>query len=558
MSISSIGQSNVLGEDVLQIIFQHLDAEDLLKCEAVCRQWRDILLAGTPWRRLYHRNIGRLRLWRKAQKKLESDQKTLPTEQYPGICKGILTCLQQVDRNWRRGHFAILTYPVSSYCARYISMNEDYVAWDISRYRASYKGLYGKTCAFLNTESMENNETLTYFSFLKHLSFVGCYSEMLLFHRTFGNLEIANRKTRCVVNVWDGLDEEEKKSLCYKFGSKLLVTYCYFQGSDSKGIRIRIWKIENPPVLVHDRLCKYDELVKMDDQFIVFSSAGTSCFISAENFEEFRTVTWRDYCREKYDRGLLFRSTYPDDGSGIIRIFDVTSGTFFNDVRLPIRNNTRQSVELMTYWASSNSRFVVIGWTTSSSGIFKFSNLSFYDLEAVKKPSSDRSCYLYTLQIQCPNSILEFDEYKHLRFLMDESRIVFNGIHGDEENNVTVLDFADFNEPKTSDSENSEEESELESSESENSDLENSEKESELEYSESEDSESEDSESEGSKSENSDLENSEEESESSEDSDLEDKPETRKKTKKPKTKIKILFDPYVDSLPLDDAEMMDT
>ena len=141
---------------------------------------------------------------------------------------------------------------------------------------------------------------------------------------------------------------------------------------------------------------------------------------------------------------------------------------------------------------------------------------------------------------------------------MDESRIVFNGIHGDEENNVTVLDFADFDEPKTSDSENLEEESELESSESENSDLENSEKESELEYSESEDSESEDSESEGSKSENSDLENSEEESESSEDSDLEDKPETRKKTKKPKTKIKILFDPYVDSLPLDDVEMMDT
>ena len=391
-----------------------------------------------------------------------------------------------------------------------------------------------------------------------------CYSEMLLVHQTFGNLEIANRKTRWVVNVWDGFDKEEKEFLYFEIGSKLLVTYCRFQGSDRKRIRIRIWKMENPPVLIHDRLCKYDHLgfEKVDDQFIVFSDFTIFCFISAENFEEFRAVTWSDNCRLEYDRGLLFRSTYPDDGSGIIRIFDVTSGTFFNDVRLPIRNNTRQSVELMTYWASSNSRFVVIGWTTSSSGIFKFSNLSFYDLEAVKKPSSDRSCYLYTLQIQCPNSILEFDEYKHLRFLMDESRIVFNGIHGDEENNVTVLDFADFNEPKTSDSENSEEESELESSESENSDLENSEKESELEYSESEDSDlensEEESELESSESENSDLENSEEESESSEDSDLEDKPETRKKTKKPKTKIKILFDPYVDSLPLDDAEMMDT
>jgi F-box-like len=95
MSISSISQSNVLGEDVLQMIFQHLDAGDLLKCEAVCRQWRDIFLAGTPWRRLYHRNIGRLRPWRKAQKELELDQKTLRTEQYRGICKDIL---QKVDR----------------------------------------------------------------------------------------------------------------------------------------------------------------------------------------------------------------------------------------------------------------------------------------------------------------------------------------------------------------------------------------------------------------------------------------------------------------------------
>ena len=51
-------------------------------------------------------------------------------------------------------------------------MNEDYVAWDISRYRAPYKGLYGKTCAFLDTESMENNEILTYISFLVNFRIV--------------------------------------------------------------------------------------------------------------------------------------------------------------------------------------------------------------------------------------------------------------------------------------------------------------------------------------------------------------------------------------------------
>jgi hypothetical protein len=80
MSVSSISQSNVLGDDVLQMIFQQLDGKDLVKCEVVCRQWRDVLLSGTPWRRLFHRKIKCSHLWRKEQKKLEKNQRTLPTE----------------------------------------------------------------------------------------------------------------------------------------------------------------------------------------------------------------------------------------------------------------------------------------------------------------------------------------------------------------------------------------------------------------------------------------------------------------------------------------------
>ena len=157
MSISSIGQSNVLGEDVLQIIFQHLDAEDLLKCEAVCRQWRDILLAGTPWRRLYHRNIVRLPLWRDVQKELELDQKTLPTEQYRDIFL--------LDRNWRRGHFTKLTYPfvskwkINCYSAyrwsSRISIRNDYVSWALSPFRNRQ---CQPLCVFLDTELKEIKE----------------------------------------------------------------------------------------------------------------------------------------------------------------------------------------------------------------------------------------------------------------------------------------------------------------------------------------------------------------------------------------------------------------
>jgi len=472
MSISSISQSNVLGEDVLQMIFQHLDAKDLLKCEAVCRQWRDIFLAGTPWRRLYHRNIGRLRLWRKAQKELELDQKTLRTEQYRGICKDIL---QKVDRNWRRGHFTKLTCPVSSSCATRISINDDYVAW-VPRHNDLYDR---EICAFLDTESMEISEITTYFSVGKPNTLLfRCSSEMLVSRHDFcsGNLEIVSRKKRWAVNIWDGLDEGEKKNLDFEFGNKLLVTYCHCEGSGRD--RMRIWKMGNPPVLLHDRICKFRNLatfLKVDERFIVLcNSDETFYFISTETFEEFRTVSWKkNYYGWEYDRGLLFQFIYgSNDNDNIIRILDVASGTFYSDVRLPIRNGTERYVDLiMDQWASSNSRFVVIGWKTyESSGIFQFSHFSFYDLEAVKKPSSGRRCYLYTLQFQ----------FIVPSFVMDESRIVFKGIHRHNESNVTVLDFADFVERKTS--------------------------------------------------------------------NLEDKHQTQ---------MKIIFDPYVDSLPHDDAEMMD-
>jgi F-box-like len=135
MSVPSISQSNILGEDVLQMIFQHLDAKNLLKCEAVCRQWRNILLAGTPWRRFYHRNIGHSPQWRRTQKILKSNMRTLRTEQYRGFCKDLLQQARTIHRNLRRGHFTKLTYPVSSCCVTHISISDDYVAWDFYRLR---------------------------------------------------------------------------------------------------------------------------------------------------------------------------------------------------------------------------------------------------------------------------------------------------------------------------------------------------------------------------------------------------------------------------------------
>ena len=463
MSISSIGQSNILGHDVLQMIFQHLDAKNLLKCEAVCRQWRNILLAGTPWRRLYHRNIVRLPQWRRAQKILKSNPRTLRTEQYRGFCIDLIQQVNTINRNLRRGHFAKLTYPVSSYCATNISISHDYVAWNFYRSRKGQPFCH-ILCAFLDTESTE----------IKEIPFpddVTDLNEMLVTLSDLDSgkseIEIVDPKNRWVVNVSDRRDEQGD-FLDFKFVSKLLVTYYGCEVSDVE--RIRIWKMGNPPVLLHDHTCKFRNLylVKVDEQFMVLCNFTTLYFISTETLEEFRTLSWeKHYYEWIYDRGLLFQSFHPFNG--IIRIFDVASGTFFKDVCLPFRNNTEGSFEFMNGWASSNSSFVVIGWKDSTM-FGTFSHLSFYDLEAVKKPSSNRRCYLYTLQFQ----------FELPTFVMDESRIAFKGYDGNHWN-VTVLNFADLVEQKTS--------------------------------------------------------------------DLEDKPETQ---------MKIIFDPYVDYLPLNNTEVMET
>jgi hypothetical protein len=242
--------------------------------------------------------------------------------------------------------------------------------------------------------------------------------------RSSGILEIVDPKNRWVVNVWDALDEEEKENFDFKFGGKLLVTYCSYAAADKE--RIRIWKVRNSPVLLHDRTCKFRglQLERVDERFVVLRNSKSLYFISAETFEEFRTLSLR-YDDWHYDLGLLFQSH--DKGHyNIIRILDVATGTFFPDIRkrlhhwLPFR--------LVNRWASSNSRFMVIGWH------YPFiSHFSFYDVKAMNKTSSNRRCYsservypLYTLMFRFSAA----HDFEKGSFVMDESRITFNGYDG--------------------------------------------------------------------------------------------------------------------------------
>jgi hypothetical protein len=88
----------------------------------------------------------------------------------------------------------------------------------------------------------------------------------------------------------------------------------------------------------------------------------------------------------------------------------------------------------MYRWAASNSNVIVIGWRYLNKEKSKMlSNLSVYDLQAMKKPNSYFQP-LYTLQFH-----FHIDS-----FVMDESEIVL-GVKEKNTKFLTFLKFADFN-----------------------------------------------------------------------------------------------------------------
>ena len=404
------------------MIFQYLDGEDLLNCEAVCRQWRDIFVAGTPWRRLFHRNVESSPFWRKEQKELEKNQQILQTEQYRDICRKIL----RINRKWRTGNLTKLSYSVNStdVYAHEIKISDDYVSWKFSRHENDRCRSW---CAFLDTKSMQMTVIPLVYG---HHHLNGMIISWAKPENGDFPVEIRDPRNHWTINV---MNEKNVgiRQIC--FGSELLVCYSAYAGNQD---RIRIWRVGNPSTLLHDRTFEDRNMgiLKVDEQFIVGETedlelfALTLHFISIETLEEIRSLSVKSH-RCPYDRGLLFQYR----GNGIIRMMDVASGIFFNNMLLPFRKEDKIFVEWTC--ASTNSNLMVIGWKYSKKIASILSHLSVYDLEAVKQPNSDPGSHLlYTLQFQF---VIE-------NFVMDETRIAFSGKDGKNKRSVTVLNFANF------------------------------------------------------------------------------------------------------------------
>jgi F-box-like len=152
MSLFSYKPANQLPDDVLLVIFDQLEDQDLLRCETVCHQWRNVLLSGRLWKGLFHRKIVSSPLWRHVFLAIGMNLKKLETVNYRVLCKAIIQELHEIDNNWRTGSFKITKQEWYSNNFPRVVIGKDWIAiLDINIYKYiniiyiyKYKKLHNK------------------------------------------------------------------------------------------------------------------------------------------------------------------------------------------------------------------------------------------------------------------------------------------------------------------------------------------------------------------------------------------------------------------------------
>jgi F-box-like len=452
----------MLSEDVLLMIFDLLDGYDLLKCESVCRQWRDVLLTGTPWRRVLGRRLNSFfPLFRQAFKKFGMDPSKLDmmeddvsnnkqlhgreellklqigknSSQYRDVCKNVL----EVKRNWRTAKFTKWTSEKTSknVSTSRLQMMCDYVAWDVETHNDK-KGTSrrGSVFADTTTEPVQITEIRSFRKFMvvdgrgsDHPPFWGGDLGMV-------RVEIHEPKTDCMVILsieeWDGY-------LHHPIHYTGRVLLCY---SSRRGIvmgRLRIWKMEHNHLIstpTHDTT-RFDvcdlKMDAVDEKFLMATKAGYICeggntlhFYDPETFEQVRCLSLCSIGKVYvYERGFLFLRL-SSRTTGNVRIMDVASGTWFNNqLQSPFRKKAKEYLSRGSSKSISfNSSVIVIAWEYRDpvERSLLLTNFSVYDFEVVKNASDQNGCCspLYILQFPLVST----------GWALDETRLAFMGSGG--------------------------------------------------------------------------------------------------------------------------------
>ena len=385
MSLFSYNPANQLSDDVLLVIFDQLDEDDFLRCEVVCRRYRNFLLSQTPWRRLFHRKIVSSEKWRQLWRSFGVDETKMPSGRYRGLCRALIRVMNETDRNWRNGNFKTKLYSYDSPFRSNVTIGNDCIA--------SYSDYYFEhenTIKFFDQCSPEAKSRVRV---PRGSSAVTNTEIAVLWDKK--NMKILDTDGQLICEVPE-LDEDERISWnlasCCISGDQVAV----LSQTDGRE-KLSLWDVKNLPkvICLKSRLFNFNmqlnrfSSMKMDDQFIAVSTSQDE----STNIYFFSKETLGLHWRKTVDGVIELDFVY---GKGLllllcckkkrgksrkiqrIEMYDVTSGHFIRELPFAVDNG-------LYHFVCFNSKFMVVA-------PFKCvpkKKLFVYDLEAIKNLKSD-------------------------------------------------------------------------------------------------------------------------------------------------------------------------
>jgi F-box-like len=431
MSLVTYNQPNQLSDDVLLVIFDQLDDQDLLQCEVVCRQWRNVLLSGSVWKRLFRRQIVSSQLWRQVLPYFEVNVDKLETVHYRGLCRTIINQSLEIDRNWRTGKFKEIGVTTTAPNGQNIvTVTNDYVV------------------SLLDSETFSDEKKLIFFDRRSQRTagctiiplgwFVGTNVQIVVL-RDIKNIQILDTYGQLMTRVPE-LDEDEAISWnltsCCISGDQMAV----LSQNDGQE-KLSLWDVSDPSSVTRlksetYRLSmpfEYKSLMKMDEEFIFITPTRTE----KTRFYFFWKKTLELHWQKRFDgdmsdnfsygKGLLLiyvsKRNDKSEEYGLIQVYDVKSRKCLREISI----TAKRVFEEFDHKVGFNSKFIVVAQRNEYDKPYK---MNIYDLEAVKDPkSTEDELLVHTLSVEFP--------FK--RISMDETVIIC-----ENREKIRILDFGSF------------------------------------------------------------------------------------------------------------------
>ena len=280
--------------------------------------------------------------WRSVWRSKGVDEEPLEPLHHVSVYKEVLEYFQQLGMNCQT---AIKCFAVCDLNSATFTLGDNFIAFKVRGNPEIIIYDYNK-----DRRSHEINYKTVQISITTHLSVMG--KTIQLIDSATGNV-IKEAKLERDVLIWH-------------FNCNLLVCVC--QIMEHKHL-LSIWRVENSSNLNHMKDVTVDDYhgsPHVDEQFIVFRAAGTMTynFISTKTFLLERSLSFR-VKNSAYHKGYLFLQN-----KNLVRILDVTSGTFLRDIRVNPSDNKKIF--------RVNSNYVVLA-TLDSTELFV------YDLKCLKE-----------------------------------------------------------------------------------------------------------------------------------------------------------------------------